>query len=1113
MSNTNIGFTINIEGLSTIEDLNKEIAETNKELKKAEVGTKKYAETSERLAKLKAEQKALRKNQTELTKSFLETSKALGSYDKASAKLNRLRKEFKNLAIEGKASTKEGKALRAEIEKLDKKLKQTDATVGQFQRNVGNYPRIFGQSTKAIFKQIPALDKLNQRLEKATGVSNILGKALVAGFIAFKAAGVLVDLFKQFDELVKKIDEVRNSVAVLAGVGGEDLDKLTASVSAIATTFGVEAEQINKSASALSNELGISFEEALGKIEEGLLSGVASNEEFLSSIEEAPEAFTEAGEAITDYGTRQNELLQANKALAEAQIELTNEFSGAAGGVKTFATQAQTFLIKALLQIVDIFKPVVRSFRRLGKALSDLFSSFNQGKEEFSVFASLLNIITRPIRVFAAVLGFVVDTFTSLVNGVKDFIKSSPLLTAIVQKIQQGFALLNEAFKNLPFIFAGIVASLKQIGTNFTNFFRVQFLNAQIFAARVKGVFGAAVKEQIADLKRQQAEIKKSSKTLGAAFAKGFNDAKRKADEEARKEEEAQAKANEEARKRQLAKEEAEKRRIRLEEQRKTAEALAKQRAKEREKFLAEEAKFLDKQAALIGKLRAKQEKLILQGITDAEEKARAKTKKASENRIKAAETDFNKLVEIAKKREEEALRLFGADSEELKKVQAQNIEALAKGEEQLSGIRTRERIALTNDLLAIEKKFIEKREKQEEASFNKAIQRNKTEADLALAGLERRLEEGRITEEEFSAESFKINKERIEKELELIQKREKALEASSTKVSEEENQKLLLQKEKLYTELAKLDNNFSDLQKKNQEEVTAKAKAESDKRLKAFQEDFKEIASGFTTGLKIISDIQAVADERRKARIEEQEEANKKQNEELQESLSNATGLEAQFLEQKIEANNQAAEAIAKEKERIEKQQAKKAKARAIIESIIQTALAVVEALPNVPLSIVAGVSGAAATATIAAQPLATGGVVGELGKDIIQFNNGGKVTNKGNIKPLSNGDNVLATLKTGEVVLNKKQQARIGGAKVLKAAGVPNFAEGGLVGSPTSLIQKTTSLESENKSILSRLEQGITSTNERIDRIQILWTSETQDQQDKGLNDREQIKANATF
>ena len=46
MSNTNIGFTINIEGLSTIEDLNKEIAETNKELKKAEVGTKKYAETS-----------------------------------------------------------------------------------------------------------------------------------------------------------------------------------------------------------------------------------------------------------------------------------------------------------------------------------------------------------------------------------------------------------------------------------------------------------------------------------------------------------------------------------------------------------------------------------------------------------------------------------------------------------------------------------------------------------------------------------------------------------------------------------------------------------------------------------------------------------------------------------------------------------------------------------------------------------------------------------------------------------------------------------------------------------------------------------------------------------
>ena len=122
MANTNIGFTINIDGIDNIDKLNQEIKDTNAALKNLTVGTKEYAATSERLAQLKAEQTALRKNQKELTKSFLETSNALGAYDKASAKLNRLRKEFKNLTLSGEASNKELEKKRIEIEELDKKL-------------------------------------------------------------------------------------------------------------------------------------------------------------------------------------------------------------------------------------------------------------------------------------------------------------------------------------------------------------------------------------------------------------------------------------------------------------------------------------------------------------------------------------------------------------------------------------------------------------------------------------------------------------------------------------------------------------------------------------------------------------------------------------------------------------------------------------------------------------------------------------------------------------------------------------------------------------------------------------------------------------------------------
>lgn len=64
--------------------------------------------------------------------------------------------------------------------------------------------------------------------------------------------------------------------------------------------------------------------------------------------------------------------------------------------------------------------------------------------------------------------------------------------------------------------------------------------------------------------------------------------------------------------------------------------------------------------------------------------------------------------------------------------------------------------------------------------------------------------------------------------------------------------------------------------------------------------------------------------------------------------------------------------------------------------------------------------------------------------------FARGGKVLGGMPIKR-SNGDNVLATLKIGEVVLNESQQRALGGDSTFRAIGVPGFATGGVVGSPT--------------------------------------------------------------
>jgi len=65
------------------------------------------------------------------------------------------------------------------------------------------------------------------------------------------------------------------------------------------------------------------------------------------------------------------------------------------------------------------------------------------------------------------------------------------------------------------------------------------------------------------------------------------------------------------------------------------------------------------------------------------------------------------------------------------------------------------------------------------------------------------------------------------------------------------------------------------------------------------------------------------------------------------------------------------------------------------------------------------------------------------------IGFAGGGKIGNRGiPVTPDSKGDNRLILAKDNEVILNSGQQARLG-ARSLKAAGVPAFADGGLVGS----------------------------------------------------------------
>lgn len=244
-------------------------------------------------------------------------------------------------------------------------------------------------------------------------------------------------------------------------------------------------------------------------------------------------------------------------------------------------------------------------------------------------------------------------------------------------------------------------------------------------------------------------------------------------------------------------------------------------------------------------------------------------------------------------------------------------------------------------------------------------------------------------------------------------------------------------------------------------------------------------------SALPVIQAFQARAAERATAAIDNQITAQEESVRQLTEQVAAASGFQKQVLQDQLNAETAALEASNAKKEQLQLDLAKKEKRLNIITSIIQTALAVGRALANPPgppfsiaQAVAAGIQGAAQTAIIAAQPLATGGLI-----------TGRRVTDQQNIPRQSNGDNVLATVRRGEVVLNGRQQAALGGAATFRAIGVPGFAAGGAISAPISAPTLPASVASGNAEmmqLIKELKANQEATNRRIDRIRTYVVSE---------------------
>jgi len=299
---------------------------------------------------------------------------------------------------------------------------------------------------------------------------------------------------------------------------------------------------------------------------------------------------------------------------------------------------------------------------------------------------------------------------------------------------------------------------------------------------------------------------------------------------------------------------------------------------------------------------------------------------------------------------------------------------------------------------------------------------------------------------------------------------------------------------QKVFKEVTKNADDFRDEQRKKEEEDLE----ERAKRIETYLQTASLVTDFFST-------VQQARFKKDADQLNEQIELTEENIATLEAKAEKASGIKKRRLEKEIVQEKALLESRNKEAEALQLKAAKAEKKIAILQSIIQGALAVNRALavpPGPPFTIgsaiTAGVFAGIQTATIIAQPLAEGGVV-----------TGQRVNQKQNIPTRSNGDNVLAYVKRGEVVLNQRQQSLLGGSPTFRKLGIKGFAEGGMV-PPISPPIQGLGLQGNMNEFLQVMEAKTDAINNRIDRLQAYVVSEDIA---RDLAEGNKLKINATL
>ena len=496
---------------------------------------------------------------------------------------------------------------------------------------------------------------------------------------------------------------------------------------------------------------------------------------------------------------------------------------------------------------------------------------------------------------------------------------------------------------------------------------------------------------------------------------------------------------------------------------RKKAEEAAKKLAEDRKKYAEEEIKEARARAALLLDLQTKLQEEVIKNIKDNQQREIKEAEMNAQSQVAALRKQYDDLVIAATEREKELAKVFGQNSAEVVNTKKENAKQLEEVSKQQAQIEIQIQINLNNQLTVINDTY--RKAELEKAEAN--LQQLKEWRDEALTSELDYIDEVQrmrlLKSEETLNKQLALEKDakkqeelirlaeekRILDEIEKIKIQQRAVDdqeaflkeqaANGVQIRQDEFDAVAKARQELNTKLSEAELQYVNIVQKTSDDLKKK-------RL----EDIEEIAGYVQQGLELLETVLSGISARAEKNIEEQLQRSSERQDELNQELEGATGLRRQFIQQQIDAEIQNEEKLAKKQEEIQRAAAKREKAIAVTQSIIQGFLAVSKAVAsappplNIPAIVTASLQAAIQTAGILAQPLAEGGAVVPVGLP----DSGGKVVGVQNIPQTSKGDNVLVAARVGETFLNAKQTKLL--RPVLSAARIPGFANGGLLGAP---------------------------------------------------------------